>query len=298
MKRHPLVFPILALLPAFLLTWRAGATMLTPLLAVVVLLLLWHLKKRKNYVPVDTDKIADKMLSDPFAMMTQMRTGQSVSHLPSRRGKLSLWSAVWGGYVACILMAELATGYEGRMDVTVYLPYLVLPLILMAWDPQSTIMVKSSLRFSYPLWALLGSSLLLFHRTNLFLSAPFIGLAAFYIIQRLYNTTERPQYPDGSKTLEQMTAAQMNDPALAGAAARGGDRGGAFLPTRDIRATDLQRTTIGSWLIVCLTLLGTIAQADELLHTGPATFIPYRLPLLWVVLLFILERVALWREQR
>lgn len=117
MKRHPLVFPMLALLPAFLLTWRAKATMLTPLLAVAVLLLLWHLKKRKNDVPVDTDKLTNEMLNDPFAMMTQMRTGQSVVHLPSQRGKLSLWSAVWGGYVACILMAELSGGYKAPIDL-------------------------------------------------------------------------------------------------------------------------------------------------------------------------------------
>ena len=158
--------------------------------------------------------------------------------------------------------------------------------------------LKSPFRFSMPLWALLGSSLFLFHRTDSFFTAPFIGLVAFLLVQWLYNTTRQPRHPDGGKALEQMTAAQMNDPSLAGASARGGDRGGTFMPTRDIRANDLQRATVGSWLIVCLTLLGSIAQADEILHTGPMTFTPYRLPLLWIVLLFLYERVILWRERR
>lgn len=158
--------------------------------------------------------------------------------------------------------------------------------------------LKSPIRFSTPLWALLGSSLLLFHRTDSFLPPPFIGLAAFLLVQWLYNTEKPSRHPDGSKELESMTAAQMNDPALAGATARGGDRGGTFMPTRDIRANDLQRTTVGSWLIVCLTLLGSIAQADEILHTGPMTFTPYRLPLLWIALLFLYERLILWRERR
>lgn len=134
MKRHPLVFPILALLPAFLLTKRAGASMLTPLLALAALLLLWHLKNRKADVPVDTDKLASKVLNDPFAMMTQMRTGQSVGYLPSQKGRLSLWSAVWGGYVACILMAELAGGYTAPIALINYIPYLLLPLLLMVFE--------------------------------------------------------------------------------------------------------------------------------------------------------------------
>lgn len=125
------LLPILALIPAFVLTLRSGASLLTPLLALAVLLLLWHLQNRRNDVPVDPDRLANEMLNDPFAMMNQMRTGQNVGYLPSRRGRLSLWSVVWGGYLACILMAELAGGYEAPMDVTVYLPYLVLPAALM-----------------------------------------------------------------------------------------------------------------------------------------------------------------------
>ena len=84
------ILPILALLPAFVLTLRSGASLLTPLLALAVLPLLWHLQNRRKDVPVDTDRLANEMLSDPFAMMTQMRTGQSVGHLPSRHGRLVL----------------------------------------------------------------------------------------------------------------------------------------------------------------------------------------------------------------
>lgn len=299
MKRHPLVFPILALLPAFLLTKRAGASMLTPLLALAALLLLWHLKNRKTDVPVDTGKLASEMLNDPFAMMTQMRTGQNVGCLPSQKGRLSLWSAVWGGYLACILMAELATGYEAPMDIEKYLPYLLCPLIFMLLDWQSNMKLQSSIRFTYPYFALSFTSYLLIHQTDLFITAPVIGLAAFHLIQWLYNTEKPSRYPDGGKALEQMTAAQMNDPALAGATARGGDRGGAFLPTRDIRASDLQRATVGSWLIVCLTLLGTLVQiadrVDTLSFHSLSPFAPY---ILLIAAGMLMERIDLHRERK
>ena len=125
------LLPILALLPAFVLTLRAGASILTPLLALAVLLLTAHLRRRKADIPMDTDKLASEVLNDPFAMMTQMRTGQSVGYLPSRRGRLSLWSVIWGGYLAGILMAELAGGYEAPIDLMAYVPYLILPALLM-----------------------------------------------------------------------------------------------------------------------------------------------------------------------
>ena len=157
--------------------------------------------------------------------------------------------------------------------------------------------LHSKIRFFCPLIALF-SCMVLMLQAHALLSAPVIGLLAFLLVQWLYNTTRQPRHPDGSKELEQMTSAQMNDPALAGAAARGGDRGGAFMPTRDIRANDLQRTTVGSWLSVCLTLLGSIGQADPYLHSGPMTLEPYRLYALWIVLLFLCERVALWQERR
>ncbi|MBR5284521.1 MAG: hypothetical protein IKU27_05685 [Clostridia bacterium] len=299
MKRHPLVYPILALLPAFLLTWRAKATMLTPLLAVAVLLLLWYLQNRRSDVPVDTDKLTNEMLNDPFAMMTQMRTGQSVGHLPSRRGGLHLWTAVWGGYVACILMAELATGYEAPMDVTVYLPYLLWLLILMMQDWQSKMTWRSPIRFTYPYFTLSFSSYLLLWKADAVLTAPFIGLVAFTIVQWLYNTTKQPHHPDHGKELEQMTAAQMNDPSLAGASARGGDRGGAFLPTRDIRASDLQRATVGSWIVVVLTLLGSLAQladrVDTLSFHSLSPFIPY---ILLITAGMLMERIDLYLERK
>lgn len=299
MKRHPLVFPILALLPAFLLTKRAGASMLTPLLALAVLLLLWHLKNRKSDVPVDTEKLASEMLNDPFSMMTQMRSGQSVSYLPSRRGRLSLWSAVWGGYLACILMAELSGGYEGPMDITVYLPYLPWPLVFMLLDWQSNMKLQSPIRFTYPYSALSCTAFLLIHQTDLFITAPVIGLAAFHLVQWLYNTEKHSCHPDGSKELEQRTSAQMNDPALAGAAARGGDRGGTFAPTRDIRATDLQRTTVGSWLIVCLTLLGSLVQiADQVNTLSFHTLAPILPYILWVAAAMLMERIDLYLERQ
>ncbi len=125
------LLPLLALLPAFVLTLRAGASILTPLLALAVLLLIEHLRHRRADIPMDTDKLAGEVLNDPFAMMTQMRSGQSVSYLPSRRGRLSLWSTVWGGYLACILMAELSGGYSAPIDLTAYVPYLILPAALM-----------------------------------------------------------------------------------------------------------------------------------------------------------------------
>lgn len=156
--------------------------------------------------------------------------------------------------------------------------------------------LQSKIRFFCPLIALF-SCIVLMLQVHALLSAPIIGLAAFLLVQWLYNTTKLSRHPDGSKELERMTAAQMNDPALAGATARGGDRGGAFLPTRDIRANDLQRTTAGSWIIVCLTLLGAIAQADPYLYSGPMSLEPYRLHALWVALLFLCERAALWRKR-
>lgn len=156
--------------------------------------------------------------------------------------------------------------------------------------------LQSKIRFFCPLISLF-SCIVLMLQAHALLSAPIIGLAAFLLVQWLYNAAKQPRHPDSGKALERMTAAQMNDPALAGATARGGDRGGAFLPTRDIRANDLQRTTAGSWIIVCLTLLGAIAQADPYLHSGPMSLEPYRLHALWAALLFILERMALWRNR-
>ena len=158
--------------------------------------------------------------------------------------------------------------------------------------------LHSKIRFFCPLIALF-SCMVLMLQAHALLSAPVIGLLAFLLVQWLYNTTRQPRHPDGSKELEQMTSAQMNDPALAGAAARGGDRGGAFMPTRDIRANDLQRTTVGSWLIVCLTLLGSLVQiadqVDTLTFHTITPFLPY---ILWIAAGMLIERMDLHQERQ
>lgn len=73
--------------------------------------------------------------------------------------------------------------------------------------------LQSKIRFFCPLIALF-SCIVLMLQVHALLSAPIIGLAAFLLVQWLYNTTKLSRHPDGSKELERMTAAQMNDPAL------------------------------------------------------------------------------------
>lgn len=156
---------------------------------------------------------------------------------------------------------------------------------------------KSKPRFTIPLSCLWLFSLLLISRTHTLLTAPFIGLAAFLLVQLLYNVSWSTRHPDSSNVLERMTSAQLNDPGMGGMAARGGNRYGTFAPTRDIRATDLQRTTVGSWLIVALTLLGTITQAADKIDTlNFHNLWPYAPYVLLFVFVFFQERLELHWE--
>ena len=127
-------------------------------------------------------------------------------------------------------------------------------------------------------------------RADVSLKPLFIGVLMLIFVQWLFNMATIPHISKINKDIENKTAEQLNDPGFAAVVTHSTQRGVTFLPTRDIRASDVHRTIFSSWTIVGFVSLATVINIEDYVNViGPVRLSPYKPMLIGLLLIFFLE---------